>query len=149
MKKPNSLRQRLLLAIPTLARDPDQLLVFIDKGRVISTGTPSRSYEYQYTLNLILQNYQGSPDVLMLAIVDWLAINQPELLDNSERRADAIQFEADIIDEERADLSIELPLTERVICRQVDGVWQTETVDEPPPVESDWLAIFERQHAGG
>ncbi|GHD59868.1 phage tail protein [Jeongeupia chitinilytica] len=149
MKKPDSLRAHLIATMPHLDRDPDKLLMFVDEGRILGTGTGTRSYEYQYTLNLILTNFGGNPDAVMVAVVDWLATNQPELLDNNERRRDAIQFEADILKEDLVDLSIKLPLTERVIARTVAGRWETEAISEPAPVESDWLAIFERKAAGG
>ncbi|MBM3114959.1 phage tail protein [Jeongeupia naejangsanensis] len=149
MKKPTALRMHLIAAMPHLDRDPDKLLMFVDEGRILGTGTGTRSYEYQYTLNLILTNFGGNPDAVMVAVVDWLATNQPEQLDNNERRRDAIQFEADILSDDLVDLSIKLPLTERVIARQVEGRWETKAIDEPPSVETDWLTNFERRAAGG
>ncbi|MCF5922874.1 phage tail protein, partial [Xanthomonas perforans] len=54
MIKPASLRAHLVAALPDLARDADRLLVFIDAGSLVSTVQPGLSFEYQYTLNLIL-----------------------------------------------------------------------------------------------
>ncbi|MDR3429681.1 phage tail protein [Silvimonas sp.] len=146
MQKPNSLRQRLIAAFPELERDPERLLVFADEGRVITTGTPSRSFELAYTLNMILTDFGGDPNAVMLAVVDWVNSNQPELLANPDQRRDAIQFEADIVSHTQCDLSLKLPLTERVLATHVDGRWITTDTTEPPPVESDWQSMFTHRH---
>ena len=64
MKKPESLRQHLLASVPSLARDPDRLLVFIDEGRMRCTAAPGLSFEYEYRLNLILTDYAGHADAV-------------------------------------------------------------------------------------
>lgn len=142
MQKPNSLRLRLLATFPDLAQNPDRLLVFADAGRVIGTASASRAFELQYTLNLILTDFNGDPNAVMLAIVDWVAEQQSELLANPDQRRDAIQFEADILSHELCDLSIKLPLTERVLASRINGQWVTQDAPEPPPVDSDWAALF-------
>ena len=148
MQKPDSLRKRLVAAFPDLDRNPDRLLVFVDAGRVIGTATAARSFELQYTLNLILTDFSGDPDAVMLAVVDWVQVNQSELLANNDQRRDAIQFEADILSNTLCDLSIKLPLTERVLASKVDGQWATTDASEPALVESDWDHLFGRGHGG-
>ena len=71
MIKPASLRAHLVAALPDLARDADRLLVFIDAGSLVSTFQPGLSFEYQYTLNLILTDYAGHPDSVMLPLLGW------------------------------------------------------------------------------
>ncbi|NJB79304.1 hypothetical protein GGR65_002354 [Xanthomonas sp. 3376] len=68
------------------------------------------SFGYQYTLNLTLTDYAGHPDSGMLPLLEWVWLNQSELLFNPVRR-DEIGFEADILAYNAADLSIKLPLT--------------------------------------
>jgi hypothetical protein len=57
MYKPDSLRAHLTAANPDLKRDPDKLLVFVDEGRLIATGTHSRSFEYAYKINVIITDF--------------------------------------------------------------------------------------------
>lgn len=113
MIKPDSLRAHLTAALPELKRDPDKLLVFVDRGSLVSTLAPGLSFEYRYTLNLILTDYAGHPDAVMVPLLVWLATHQPELLANPSLR-EQIAFEADLLANDKVDLDIKLPLTERV-----------------------------------
>ncbi|OOG53329.1 phage tail protein [Rhodanobacter sp. C03] len=134
MKKPASLRAALVAALPDLARDPERLLVFIDAGSLQSTYAPGLSFETTYTLNLIVTDFAGDPLVVWLAILIWLRVNQLELLDNVDKRQTGVQFEADIIDHDKVDLSIKLQLSERVIVRDLgNGKLDITIADEPQP----------------
>ncbi|MDH0099932.1 phage tail protein [Stutzerimonas stutzeri] len=135
MNKPESLRAHLLAAIPELKRNPDRLLVFIDNGSLRSTAAPGLSFEYSYTLNLILTDFAGHPDAVAIPLLAWVLVNQRELMENQERGRDAIKFEADILDNSKVDLSITLPLTERVIVKRMDD--GTLQVDHPPEPQLD------------
>ena len=132
MNKPNSLRDHLLAAVPELHKNPDRLLVFIDNGTIRSTAAPGLSFEYSYTLNVILSDYAGHPDAVAIPLLAWLLVNQPELLTNLEKGKTAIAFEADVLDNSKVDLSLKLPLTERVIVKkQDDGSLQVSHPNEP------------------
>lgn len=132
MQKPESLRRHLLAAIPGLARNPDRILVFVDNGTIRSTAAHGLSFEYGYTLNVILTDFAGDPDAVSVALLAWLLVNQSELLANLETGKDAIKFETDILNGSTVDLSIKLPLTERVIVRkQPDGTLQISNPPEP------------------
>lgn len=135
MKKPESLRAHLLAAIPELKRNPDRLLVFVDNGSMRNPAAPGLSFEYSYTLNLILTDFAGSPDTVAVPLFAWVLVNQRELMENLEKGRDAIKFEADILSNKAVDLSITLPLTERVIVkRQDDG---TLHISHPPEPQLD------------
>lgn len=132
MNKPSALRAHLLAAVPELHKNPDRLLVFIDNGTIRSTAAPGLSFEYSYTLNVILTDYAGHPDAVAIPLLAWLLVNQPELLTNLEKGKTAISFEADVLDNSKVDLSLKLPLTERVIVKkQEDGSLQVSHPDEP------------------
>lgn len=132
MNKPSGLRAHLLAAVPELHKNPDRLLVFIDNGTIRSTAAPGLSFEYSYTLNVILTDYAGHPDAVAIPLLAWLLVNQPELLTNLEKGKTAIAFEADVLDNSKVDLSLKLPLTERVIVKkQEDGRLQVSHPDEP------------------
>lgn len=113
MNKPDSLRALLLQAVPDLQED--RLLMFIDEGKVRCTGAESLSFEYGYNLQIILTDYAGHPDAVMVPLLGWLKVNQSELLENLDMSKEGVKFEADILDRTKVDLSITLPLTERVI----------------------------------
>jgi hypothetical protein len=134
MNKPASLRSALVTALPDLARNPDSLLVFVDKGAVIGTYAPGLSFEYSYTLNVILTDYAGDPDSVMVPLLMWVRDHQSELLDNVDLRPDGITFEADILGNGACDLSLTLKLTERVMVAESDGGrLDIVHVDEPTP----------------
>ena len=113
MYKPDSLRALLTAANPELARDPDRLVVFIDEGNLVATFAPGLSFEYRYVLNLVLTDYAGHPDAVMVPLLIWIQEHQSELLANPDNRG-RISFEADVLANDRVDLSIKIPLTERV-----------------------------------
>ncbi|WP_282338497.1 phage tail protein [Pseudomonas sp. PS02288] len=131
MNKPESLRAHLLAAIPELRHNPDRMAVFIDNGSIRSTAATGLSFEYSYTLNIILLEFAGSPDAVAIPLLAWALVNQRELLENLNTGKDAIKFEADVIDNSKVDLSITLPLTERVIVKQQDGKLNLEHPPEP------------------
>lgn len=129
MKKPTSLRQFMITKIPELKRDPDSLLVFVDKGHIISTLTPSLSFEYRYQLNIIITDYNAHSDTLIVPLLVWIRANQYDLLQGEQN---GIQFEAEILNHETADIAITLDLSERVLVEMVDGQLITTHLDEPP-----------------
>jgi len=129
--KPESLRQHLAAAIPELATHPDRMLVFIENGTLHCTGSGSLSFEYRYSLNLVLIEYGGHPDSVMIPLLAWLSRHQPELLENPQRRPE-LRFEVEVLANDRVDLSITLPLTERVgVVSHPEGGYTATHFPEP------------------
>lgn len=120
MNKPESLRAHLLATVAEFKHNPDRLLIFIDNGKVRCTAAHTLSFEYSFDLQIILTEFAGHPDSVILPILGWLSVNQSELLENLEKAKDGIQFEADILDKNKVDLSITLQLTERVVVGEDD-----------------------------
>lgn len=118
MNKPDSLRTHLLATIAELKHNPDRLLIFIDNGKVRCTAAASLSFEYSFDLQIILTDFAGHPDSLILPLLGWLSVHQSELLENLNKSADGIRFDADILDNSKVDMSLTLPLTERVVVSQ-------------------------------
>lgn len=114
MDKIHSIRTALAAAVPDLERNPECLLVFVDKGSIAATAVPGLSFRYNYTLNLILTDYAGSPDIVIVALLQWLSINQIDILMNPDRNKSAITFDVDVISNRLVDLSMTLQLTESV-----------------------------------
>ena len=132
MKKPDSLRTHLLAAIKELQRDPERMLIFTDKGNVRCTGASGLSFEYVYDLNFILTEYAGELDAVMIPLLDWVRINQSELIMNLEKSKEAFKFETVILNNNTVDLSLTFPLTERVIVKRKDDGTLDVTFPEEP-----------------
>ena len=135
MLKPSSLRAHITAAVPELARDPERLVVLARAGRIITTGTAALSFEYAYTLQMIVLDYAGHADAVIVPLIAWVATNQPELLDNPDKRERAIRFDVDYLTPQTIDLSIEVDITERVLVRPregTDGGLNVIHVPEPP-----------------
>ena len=135
MKKPDSLRAHILSAVKELQRDPDRMLIFTDKGNIRCTGAKGLSFEYVYDLNFILTDYAGELDAVMIPLLDWVRINQSELLMNLEKSKDAFKFETVILNNGTVDLSLTLPLTERVIVKRQDNGTLDITFPQEPQYE--------------
>jgi len=129
--KPQSLRDYLTAAIPELARDPDRLLVFIKEGNLVATFAPGLSFEYRYTLHLIVTDFASHPDAVMIPLLVWLARHQSELLANPDLR-ERIAFDAELLANDKVDLELKLPLTERVgVHPRAGGGYDVEHYPEP------------------
>jgi len=120
MNKPENLRAHLLATVAELKHNPDRLLIFIDNGKIRCTAAHSLSFEYSFNLQVILTDFAGHPDSVMLPLLGWLSVHQSELLENLSKASDGIQFEADILDNSKVDMSLTLPLTERVVVGKDD-----------------------------
>lgn len=114
MKKPDSLRAAIVAAMPALDQDPDRFLVFVKTGKLVSRWGADPSFEYRYTLVIGLLDFPGDPNLLFLSIQQWLQVNQADILVPG-RDDDAFDFAADILDSGKADIRVEIPLTESVI----------------------------------
>ncbi|WP_445157073.1 phage tail protein [Halomonas sp. E14] len=112
MKKLHRLRERLVTAVPGLDRDPDRLLTFVEEGSIEFRRGRDLTHEYRFVAQLVLTDFTGDLDTVMLPLLQWLAEYQPDL-DPGE----ALTFEAEILANRAVDLALRVPLTERVIAR--------------------------------
>lgn len=133
MLKPPSLRKQLLAKVPGLK--VDNLHTYISKGHIESNAHGTLSFEYSYTLEVILTDFAGHSDVVMVAILQWLRANQPELLLKPEVMAERFTFEVDILNSGTCDIGINLKLTERVGVKNVNGKNIIEHFAEPALVD--------------
>lgn len=140
MNKPQSLRKALNDAVPYVRENPDRLHLFVDNGSLVATSANSVSWEYRYTLNIVITDLTGDQNLLMAPVQFWLHDNQPDALQNTAEREKLFTFEVDILGNDRCDLSLNLKLTERVIAREVDGVMQVEAVPEPEQPDEFWAS---------
>ena len=144
MNKPDSLRAHLLEHVPDLKRNPDRLLIFIDNGKIRCTAAATLSFEYGYQLQIILTDFAGHPDSVMLPLLGWVRVHQSELLANLDKSAEGITFEADVIDQSKVDMCITLALTERVaVKKQSDGRYDVKHLPEPQ------YNVYDESHSAG
>lgn len=138
MLKPKSLREALEKAAPVLRKNPDMLRLFVDKGTIATTLAASLSHENIYTLNVIVTDYSGDLDLLIVPINAWLRENQPDIMTTDESKRNGFTYFADLNNHNNIDVSFSLRLTERVIVKQVDRALHVKHLVEPPipqPVE--------------
>ena len=113
----------------------------MDGGQIVATGAASFSFEYRYTLNVVVTDYAGDIATLIVPMMAYLRTNQPEILENPQIRENAFKFQVDYNNNNTADISFEIQLTERVISAK-EPVW-----DEPTRVKvylENWHSpIFE------
>ncbi|HEX8301065.1 phage tail protein [Sphingomonas sp.] len=132
LHKPASLRKALLAQVPAIKANPEILSMFIDKGKVLARATGSLSFQYRYSLNLVVQDYAGDIDALILPILIWIQQAEPELLERDPH--EPIKYESEILDAETADVSIFLDLSERVLVSQGNnGKYQVKHLGDANP----------------
>lgn len=136
MLKPASLRQALCDAAPVLRNNPDMLRIFIDGGKIAATLATSLSFENQYTLNVIVTDYRGDLDYLIVPINAWLRENQPDIMTTDEGKKRGFTYVADINTDESVDVSISLLLTERTLVKQEGEALHVKHAAEPPLPEN-------------
>lgn len=140
MNKPDSLKAHLLATVAELKHNPDRLLIFINNGKIRCTAAQTLSFEYSFDLQVILTDFAGHPDSVMLPLLGWLSFHQSELLENLSKASDGIQFEADILDNSKVDMSLTLPLTERVVVGKDDQGNTTIRRPGEPQRAADFLS---------
>ncbi|MEY0594280.1 phage tail protein [Providencia manganoxydans] len=138
MKKLTSLREYLSNKIHFLKENPENLYLFVENGRVISTLANTPSYEYEYTVNIIIERFSGDQDILIAVINNWLREHQSDISANPDKRRQDFRFEAVILDNKTAHISIDLNLTERVLAKDQDGKWVIASTSEPSNPFDEW-----------
>lgn len=128
MKKIADLRGYLEQRIPGLKRNPDQLLVFIEDGRIIFYPAANYSHNYKTAARVIVTDWKGKTDDLIIAVLEWMSVREPGF--NPET---AIKFDLEILDKETVDIAFTLEITERVVVAMDNGKRIiTHDLPEPP-----------------
>ncbi|MDI5893082.1 phage tail protein [Halomonas rhizosphaerae] len=111
MKKLHSLRAYLLERIPGLKRNPDRLLTFIEDGSIEFHCGAHLSHQYRVPVRVVLTDHAGELDTVIIPLLQWLSRYQPDLVPE-----EAVSFQAELLDNQRWDLAIDVTLTERVVA---------------------------------
>lgn len=137
MKKPASLRAAIVATLPDLARDPDNLRIYIDEGKIQSRLGTDKGFAYSYQLTLLLIDFAHDTSQLAIAITEWLRVHQPDLMTPEK---DTITFEADILDNVSVDLELKLQLDEMVrVTPKEGGGFDIEYLEMPAHLFDDDL----------
>lgn len=134
MKKPADLRAHLEDSVTCLKSDPDKLQVFVERGTIASRLGGGMSFEYRYDLVLLITDFAEHADALMIPLLAWISVNQSDLMQHPERIEQAIRFQAELIDHDKADIEITIALTEAVVVTEANGLY-TATHIAPPALD--------------
>ncbi|HDT2789922.1 phage tail protein [Enterobacter sp. AD2-3] len=138
MNKPQSLRNALNKSVAYVRDNPDKLHLFVDNGSLVATGASSISWEYRYTLNVVIEDFSGDQNLLMAPVLLWLRENQLDAINNPELREKLFTFEVDILRNDLCDISLNLQLTECVLVSADGGLSTVEAEPEPDEPEEMW-----------
>lgn len=104
-----------ILASP-LGVKADNLVTFAKDGEIVShQGDTNNHFAIRYDANIIVVDYGKAPDMLFYIVLNWLKAN------NANHQANAIRFNADIIDHKKTDVEIIVRLEELVGANEVEG----------------------------
>lgn len=141
MRKLDTLKEAIFAALPELKRDPDRIRIWIERGSARATQTESRGLAFAFTANVLVVEMASDIVVLFLAVFEWARVNQPELMIPTSGEVD---FDADILDNETADVLLQLQLDQVVSATPAqDGGYALEYQGEPDPFDPSILSILE------
>lgn len=132
MLKPTSLRQALAAAIPDLRDHPDHLRLTTESGRIVSTLAATLSFEAQYQLQLIVSPFTGELEEVVVPLLAWLRVNQPDLMPVNPEQPGGFSWQLATAADGTPQLTILIPLTERALVSQQGETLHATWVQEPP-----------------
>lgn len=129
MRKGDNLRRWLTACLPDLKAHPDRLQIFFEDGGINARRSHSLSFAYGYSLKVLLTDYAGDPDNLIVPMLAWIEKEQPQLLARSDSQP--FTFKAELLDSEAYDIELSIDLTEAVVVKLADdgSGW---TINHPP-----------------
>ncbi len=111
MKKLNDLRKFLLDSVHELKQHPDKLQIWLDAGAIdANLAAPRLAYKYRYTAQVLVTEYNGNPNSLIIPILFFLKQNQTDATEQN-----TLKFEAEIINHDCADVLFEIEFSEKIV----------------------------------
>ncbi|CAI2488046.1 P2 phage tail completion protein R (GpR) [Serratia ficaria] len=149
MKKAELLRDALIAANTWCKANPEQFTVWVEKGHIEIQATGESSFMYLYPIQILAMDFPGDLDELMLPLLAWVWECQPDLLLNPDKNK-RIEFEADIVSDNTADILLKVPVWERVMVTVENGkpVAQHLAEDKPRFGGGDWQMVFAPEQGG-
>ncbi|WFW01023.1 phage tail protein [Klebsiella aerogenes] len=144
MKKAELLREALIAANTWCKANPELITVWVEKGSIETQATGEPSFMYRYTIQVLAVDFPGQVDDLMLPIMEWVWHYQPDLLLNPDNNR-KVEFDADIISDDMADVLFKVPVWERVMVENVNGkpVAAHLAEDRPRINGGAWEVVFD------
>ncbi len=144
MKKAELLREALIAANTWCKANPELITVWVEKGSIETQATGEPSFMYHYTIQVLAVDFPGQVDDLMLPIMAWVWHYQPDLLLNPDNNR-KVEFDADIISDDMADVLFKVPVWERVMVEIVNGKpVATHLAEDRPRINGgEWEVVFD------
>lgn len=144
MKKAELLREALIAANTWCKANPELITVWVEKGSIETQATGEPSFMYRYTIQVLAVDFPGQVDDLMLPIMEWVWHYQPDLLINPDNNR-KVEFDADIISDDMADVLFKVPVWERVMVENVNGKpVATHLAEDRPRINvGEWEVVFD------
>lgn len=139
MQKLTTLRAAIATALPELARSPENLRIWIERGAGKCQGTATDAFGFTFQANVLIVEMASDIAVLAHAIFRWLRVNQPDLLVPGK---EGFSFDADILDNGSADVLIQIQLSQNVtVAPQDGGTFALAYLPEANPLFGDDLGF--------
>ena len=136
MDKPASLRKKLADTFAVLKDHPDKLTIYIIAGS-INGQKYSLSHTEKYTIRVLLTEWPTPMQEVTATILSWMQEHQPQKLLQGNIGNETMRYEAEIIDNNTADLLYELDITEKVVVKVADN-GDVEILAQTEPQADDY-----------
>lgn len=149
MKKAELMRDALTRNNTWCKANPELFIVWVEKGHIQIEATGEASFMYHYTIQVLAVDFPGQIDDLMLPLLAWAWQQQPDLLLNPDNNR-KVEFDADIVNDDVADILFKVPAWERVIVEIVDGKPVAKHLAESRPRFNggEWEMVFDPESGG-
>ncbi|EMG3206469.1 phage tail protein [Klebsiella pneumoniae] len=149
MKKAELLRAALIAGNTWCKANPEQITVWVEKGHIQIEATGEASFMYHYTIQVLAMDFPGQIDDLMLPLLGWVWEQQPDLLLNPDNNR-KVEFDADIVNDDVADILFKVPVWERVMVTDDNGTPKAEHLAESCPRFNvgEWEMVFDPESGG-
>ncbi|MBD7350010.1 phage tail protein [Klebsiella pneumoniae] len=149
MKKAELLRAALTAGNAWCKANPEQITVWVEKGHIQIEATGEASFMYHYTIQVLAMDFPGQIDDLMLPLLAWVWQQQPDLLLNPDNNR-KVEFDAEIVNDDVADILFKVPVWERAIVEIVDGKPVAKHLAESRPRFNggEWEMVFDPESGG-
>ncbi|HCC4630514.1 TPA: phage tail protein [Klebsiella pneumoniae] len=149
MKKAELMRDALTRNNTWCKANPELFIVWVEKGHIQIEATGEASFMYHYTIQVLAVDFPGQIDDLMLPLVAWAWEQQPDLLLNPDNNR-KVEFDADIVNDDVADILFKVPAWERVMVTNSNGGLKAEHLAEQRPRFNggEWEMVFDPESGG-
>ena len=149
MKKAELMRDALTRNNTWCKANPELFIVWVEKGHIQIEATGEASFMYHYTIQVLAVDFPGQIDDLMLPLLAWAWEQQPDLLLNPDNNR-KVEFDADIVNDDVADILFKVPVWERVMVTDDNGTPKAEHLAESRPRFNggEWEMVFDPESGG-